>query len=219
MTLNVVQVKMYNHHMNQETIPDVSREESTTTGPINLNIDSTNLCQTDVETTGILTELTQQAQGLGFYDATDEARCKLCFAHFKPRSSKMSALKLLGYHVKATHGMSALQYTIEVLNDGSQPCCAADDCSQETRYVGFTFKKYCKDHSFMAEAEAGKIGGKLKRTWNKDQTKETHISLLKQSIRQSGEGNHFFGKKHSQKNIESNCKFKTSSVFNRDQIT
>ena len=124
----------------------------------------------------------------------DEICCVLCATNFNSRSSKMSALKLLGYHVKSIHGMSALQYTIEALHKGIQPKCSCEGCEEFTRYVSFSFKRYCKTHSFMAESEAGHIGGKNKKTWNRGQTKHTNEIIARQASEQTGEGNAFFGK-------------------------
>ena len=92
-----------------------------------------------------------------------------------------------------------MDYTIEMLYNGVQPACA--ECQMETRYVSWSFKKYCKDHSHVAEREGGKKGGKSE-AWNKGKTKETDSRLLLQSRNMSGKGNHFHGKQHSAETIE-----------------
>jgi hypothetical protein len=103
----------------------------------------------------------------------------------------------LASHLTAMHKeITTEEYTIQYLLGGNKPSCI--ECGKETRYVSFEFKRYCKEHSHLAEAEAGKIGGKIKATWNKGKTKEDDVRLFNQSIAVTGSRNHFFGKQHSE---------------------
>ena len=119
-------------------------------------------------------------------------QCKICEFECKD-------LKTFSYHIFGKHKIKSEQYTIDYLYNGVKPFCAV--CENDTRYVAFEFKKYCKEHSKLAESEAGKIGGKIKQTWNKGQTKETNEIIKSQAENMTGELNHFFGKKHSEETM------------------
>lgn len=113
-------------------------------------------------------------------------RCAICDEdRDDPRS--------FSFHIR-THGVSSSEYTWKhVLGIDRHPTCAEGGCDNPVRYVAFTFKKFCRDHSYLAESEAGKVGGKKKKTWNrgKTATEDSRIPVLR------GESNHFFGRKHS----------------------
>jgi len=95
------------------------------------------------------------------------------------------------------HGMSSKEYSWRfIFKLDSEPSCIL--CKNEVRYSAFKFKKYCKNHSKIAESEAGKVGGSIKKTWNKGKTHEED-SRIKQLF---GKDNPFFGKQHSSKTIE-----------------
>ncbi len=123
-----------------------------------------------------------------------ESICKIC-------NVKEENLKRLGYHVNMFHGINSKQYTIQELYNGIEPKCL--ECGDETRYVSFMFKKYCKKHGYsIAASIAGKIGGKVKKTWNKGKTKDNDERLLFQSEKSKGNGNPFFGKSHPKELLE-----------------
>ncbi len=97
-------------------------------------------------------------------------------------------------HLQFTHKIKSEDYSIRFLCNGIRPTC--HECDGAVRYVRFTFKKYCKEHSYVAESEAGAIGGKIKKTWSKGLTKKDHPLLMQSSKRYTGSGNPFYGKKH-----------------------
>lgn len=116
--------------------------------------------------------------------------CKIC-------GNEEINLKRLGYHVNTFHGLNSKDYTIKELYNGIEPKCP--ECGDETRYVSFCFKKYCKKHGCsIAASIAGKIGGKVKQTWNKGLTKEDDERIAIQAKNMKGEGNQFFGKSHTE---------------------
>lgn len=96
------------------------------------------------------------------------------------------------------HKISSLEYTIKFLRNGVRPTCPV--CREETRYVSFEFKEYCKAHGKIKMSKAGAIGGKAP-AWNRDKTKLTDERLARQSIASIGSGNHFWGKKHKEETI------------------
>lgn len=98
--------------------------------------------------------------------------------------------KKLSNHIKKNHGLSSMEYTTQYIFDGIRPLCQA--CNLETRYTSFKFMKYCAEHSFLAESEAGKKGG-LASAWNKGLS----ANLDNRIFRPSGELNPFWGKKHT----------------------
>lgn len=119
-------------------------------------------------------------------------KCLICEEVFENK-------RALASHLQAKHDTTSRQYTISYLLNNVIPLCPV--CNVEPRYVGFTFKKYCKEHSHFAESSAGRLGGKNKKTWNKGKTKHSDDRLLDFSIKFSGSGNPFFGKKHNPKTI------------------
>lgn len=121
-----------------------------------------------------------------------ESTCKECGESFHH-------LKKLSEHLKKIHQLSSIDYVIKYEHGGIRPTCL--HCGGETRFVslGDGFKKYCVADRKIAESAAGKVGGKIKNTWNKGQTKDTDVRLLEFSKNSIGEKNHFYGKKHSVK--------------------
>ena len=118
--------------------------------------------------------------------------CKLCnFSH--------ENLKRFSDHLRSEHHLTSEQYTVKVFHDGIKPIC--QECGSDTRYVSFSFKKYCKEHSKLAMTEGGKIGGKAE-AWNRGLTKETDIRIADLSLKMSGKGNPFYGKSHSLETIQ-----------------
>lgn len=73
----------------------------------------------------------------------------------------IASSKGLATHLQFSHKLSSEEYTYKhLLKLGSRPSCAVENCSVPVRYVAWEFKKYCKDHSSLAESEAGKRGGR-----------------------------------------------------------
>lgn len=139
----------------------------------------------------------------GYYDympygISKKSRCLECNEEFPH-------LKKLSEHIKKIHKISPQDYCVKYQYNNSRPMCVT--CGGETRYVSLSegFKKYCVAHKNIASAEAGKIGGKIKKQWNKGKTKETDERLLKFSANMSGEGNHFYGRKHTDLTKEKNA--------------
>ena len=120
-------------------------------------------------------------------------RCELC-------GEDRYEGKSFAVHLQVRHGMKTEEYTWKhLLKLDTRPSCAVTGCIVPVRYVAFTFKKYCKEHSSLAEAEAGRVGGKIKKQWNKGKTvlDDTRI------VQSFGAANHFFGKHHSAETIDS----------------
>jgi len=132
--------------------------------------------------------------------------CKICnFSH--------EIKKKVSNHINSVHRMKTLDYTIQYLYDGVRPMCP--ECGKETRYESCAFRKYCIEHSYMAEQEAGRVGGKIKETWNKGKTKDDDERIAALGKKQSGEGNPFYGKKHSE---ESQMKISAKKRLTHEQI-
>ena len=108
-------------------------------------------------------------------------------------------LKKLSNHIRTAHGLGSEQYTIKVFHGGIRPVCP--ECSEQTRYVSFSFKEYCKNHSKLAMKVGGSKGGHAP-AWNRGKTKDTDTRLALQSSKVSGSGNHFYGKQHAQETIQ-----------------
>ena len=112
--------------------------------------------------------------------------------------------KRFSNHLRKEHKLSSRDYTIKYLigtavmqtSVTASPTCAIANCSNPTRYVSFTFKEYCKEHSKMAMRKAGAIGGKAP-AWNKGLTKNNDSRIAEQARKMSGDGNPFFGLSHS----------------------
>lgn len=116
-----------------------------------------------------------------------EQSCLICGLSFK-------TMKGLSTHLQVAHGLTSKQYTVDYL--GGNPVCSFPGCVNKTRYVSFTFKKFCKEHAKEAMRVGGSLGGTKKSNWNKGKTKFEDDRILKQAIAMSGKDNHFFGKKH-----------------------
>lgn len=127
-------------------------------------------------------------------ERTNHTICNVC--HFKAESGKK-----LTFHIKSVHGLKAEEYTALYICGGKRPLCPS--CGSETRYVAFTFKEFCKEHSSLAEAKAGAKGGKNKKQWNKGQTIETDLRILKTT--KYGVENSFYGKQHTDEAKRSNA--------------
>lgn len=140
------------------------------------------------------------------------AGCKRIF-HPDPNDSR-SAGSAFSAHLQYEHKVKAEAYTIEHLYAGSRPTCAATECKNETRYVSYAFKKYCKDHAVLAMREAGQVGG-LAPSSIKGQTKQTSEIVARMSARMTGENNHFYGKHHSE---ESRAKISSSKTLTKPQV-
>ena len=119
-----------------------------------------------------------------------QSTCIICQAQFEGSRSG----KRLSNHIRSAHGMSSENYTVQYFFNGVRPTCPV--CNVPTRYSALNFKKYCAEHSFMAESEGGKKGG-IAPAWNKDQTVETDERIARQAEKMRGPLNHFYGKHHN----------------------
>jgi hypothetical protein len=109
-----------------------------------------------------------------------------------------STERSLASHLQTAHKLSTESYTIRY--KGFTGCCGVSGCEEKTRYESFSFKKYCKRHSTLAEREGGAVGGKA-AAWNKGKTKYDDERIMHQSVMVTGENNHFFGKEHTEETI------------------
>lgn len=132
-------------------------------------------------------------------------KCKIC--EFDSKNN----LKLFSNHLNFFHKISSEEYSIKFIFNGERPKCL--ECGLETRYVSFSFKEYCKNHSNLKCIEAGKIGGKKKNQWNKNKNKENDLRIKEAAEKVLGENNHFFGKKHSKES-----KVKISEAKRLDKV-
>jgi hypothetical protein len=107
--------------------------------------------------------------------------------------------KKLSTHIKHTHSMKAEEYTVKFLCGNSKPMCPV--CGDPTRYVAYSFKKYCAKHSREAEVAGGRQGGKA-QAWSKGLTKKTDARLAAQALKVSGTLNPFYGKRHKHETLE-----------------
>jgi len=138
--------------------------------------------------------------------AVNDMKCKLC-------DYSNVDLKRFSDHVRIEHKLSSFDYTVQAQHGGIQPVCA--ECGADVRYVAFTFKKYCKEHARLAMKEGGARGG-ANEAWNRGKTKETDVRIAAAAERATGEGNHFYGKRHAQETIKRISENKTlfSSALN-----
>jgi len=90
--------------------------------------------------------------------------CQIC--NFQGEGKKFSN------HLQSFHKISSKQYTIDYLLGGNQPKCEV--CNGETRYVAFSFKRFCKACSRKGSSIAGKEGGSAP-AWNKGKTKKHKV--------------------------------------------
>ena len=103
--------------------------------------------------------------------------------------------KKLSNHIKTNHGLNSEEYSIKYIYNNKKPICL--NCGNQTRYVAFSYKEYCKDCSHIAMKMGGKKGGKAE-AWNKGKTKENDKRLLQYSEKISGENNPFYNKHHNE---------------------
>ena len=108
-------------------------------------------------------------------------------------------LKRFANHLNSIHKLSSIEYTIKFLCNGVRPICL--ECGEETRYVSFKFKEYCKEHGLIKMSKSGGIGGKAP-AWNRGKTKETDTRLMTYSNKVKGTNNHFWGRRHNRETIE-----------------
>ena len=121
-------------------------------------------------------------------------------------------LKLFSTHLRSVHNVSSRQYTIDVLCEGKAPTCR--ECgTEDVRYVSFSFKKYCKIHAKLAMADGGKKGG-IAEAWNHGKTRETDERVARCAEALKGEGNPFYGHKHSPETVERISRSKTLVSIN-----
>lgn len=123
--------------------------------------------------------------------------------------------KKLSLHIRKEHKLSPEEFVIKYMHGGNKPTCVC--CDTTPRFVSLIegYKRYCKEHSREAEVAAGKVGGKIKQTWNKGQTKQTDERIALLAIKQSGENNPFYGKQHS---IETISKISISKLLSKDDF-
>lgn len=139
---------------------------------------------------------------------TEPIECKVCGTICKNGRS-------LSAHLQMKHKLSGKEYAIKYLCGGVEPVCL--ECGDEVRYFSFAFKRYCKKHSRLAEIAGGKRGGTAE-AWNKGQTKETDDRLMKYSEKYSGDGNPFYGKRHTPESIakmKNSCRLTTEEFLER----
>lgn len=122
------------------------------------------------------------------YAKTRHAICALCGFQGKSGVS-------LKAHIQKSHKLATKEYTIKHLLGGIQPTCAI--CSNEPRYVAFTFKPYCKEHSHVAEALGGARGGQAP-AWNRGKTAVDDPRIAAAADKLIGPNNPFFGRHHTE---------------------
>jgi hypothetical protein len=135
------------------------------------------------------------------YKKSEEVSCRICGVELSGKN--------LTNHIKKEHNLDSQTYTVKYILDGIDPKCPI--CGIQPRYVALSFKKYCKDHSKVAEKMGGCKGGKAE-AWNKGKTKETDDRIKLQSQSVMGSGNHFYGRSHSEETIRSISLTKTLSI-------
>ena len=112
-------------------------------------------------------------------------KCQIC--DFESEGKKFSN------HLQKEHKLKSKDYTLKYICKDYIGCL---NCGKETRYVAYTFKKYCKDCAKIGMSIGGKKGGQ-NESWNKGKTKETD-SRIKGHV---GKNNPFWGKKHSEETL------------------
>ena len=119
--------------------------------------------------------------------------------------NKFETGKRLSNHIKKEHKLNGDDYTTRYLYEGIRPTC--NNCGDPTRRVGYAYKKYCAGCSKIASKIGGKKGGKAPNP-RRGKTKNDDDVLMAASKRMMGKGNHFFGKKHTEKTLEKISKTK-----------
>ena len=97
--------------------------------------------------------------------------------------------KVFSNHLAKDHKIKSKDYTREYICKDYKGCL---NCGEETRYVAYTFKKYCSQCAKIGMSIGGRKGGQHE-AWNKGKTKETDSRIKGQS----GKDNPFWGKSHS----------------------
>jgi predicted Zn-ribbon and HTH transcriptional regulator len=112
-------------------------------------------------------------------------KCQLC--DFEGEGKNFSN------HLQKVHKLKSKEYTKQYICKDYNGCL---NCGKETRYVAYTFKKYCKDCAKVGMSIGGRKGGKHE-AWNKGKTKETDCRIKGSS----GKDNPFWGKNHSEETL------------------
>ena len=112
-------------------------------------------------------------------------KCQLC--DFEGEGKNFSN------HLQKVHKLKSKEYTKQYICKDYNGCLK---CGKETRYVAYTFKKYCKDCAKVGMSIGGRKGGKHE-AWNKGKTKETDCRIKGNS----GKDNPFWGKNHSEETL------------------
>lgn len=140
-------------------------------------------------------------------EESKDNRCLLCDQVYITQ-------KALASHIQFDHKITTESYTIQTRYDSVKPTCKFKGCSSYTRYTTYSFKDFCKEHATEAMSNGGKVGG-VAEAWSKGKTKFNDPRLLQYSINVSGQGNHFYGKTHSQETID---KLKINSILTKEQL-
>lgn len=121
---------------------------------------------------------------------TEKIICKICNREYKSKGS------LAGHLPK--HKLNMESYVIQYVLNGIRPLCPI--CQGETRFNkgSHLFQKYCIEHANEGRREWSKENVTMDFSWRKGLTKETNESIKHQSEIMKGEGNHFFGKHHTE---------------------
>lgn len=123
------------------------------------------------------------------------------------------SVRQLATHIQYFHEMKSKDYIVKHFYSGNEPSCLVDSCPNTPRYCSMngadSFKTYCGGHASLACSISGKMGGINKKSWNKGLTKTTDIRIHNQALSVTGEGNHFFGKVHTDEMKSNMSKLKT----------
>jgi len=131
------------------------------------------------------------------FDEPIACRFPGCERVFEPDpANPRAAGSAFSAHLQYEHRIKAEEYTVKYIYDGIKPTCQCEGCSNDTRYVTYKYKPYCKQHSKMAMSDAGKRGGSAPNPL-KGKTKHDSPVLAAASERMKGDKNHFYGKHHT----------------------
>ncbi len=133
-------------------------------------------------------------------------QCKICQKDFGENQNEFSS------HLRYDHKIKSEDYTLKYNYSGLRPHCKL--CNSLTRYYAYTYKDYCKDHAKDAMSIAGRVGGSAP-AWNKGADKTTDPRIAIQAKKVTGEGNHFFGRAHSEKTKE---KIRNSKLLPKEEL-
>lgn len=120
-----------------------------------------------------------------------ESECLEC-------GKKFTDGKHLSRHLTSCHGMTFREHIVKHSYGGIQPLCVVPGCDNVPRLKGREFVKYCKEHRHEACVDGGKVGGVIKETWNKGETRETDLRIDNQARKMTGSGNPFWGREHTE---------------------